>query len=50
MHEGLFGESVIAICEIYELYCVCGDGSRGVEVWLGAPRILRMYGLSLAWH
>ena len=27
--------------------CV-GDGSRGVDVWVGAPSILRMSGLSLA--
>ena len=27
-----------------------GDGSKGVDVWLGAPSIVRIYGLNLAWH
>ena len=31
------------------IVCV-GDGSRGVDVWVGTPKILRMYGLSLAWQ
>ena len=26
------------------------EGSKGVEVWIGAPIIQRMSGLSLAWH
>ena len=26
------------------------DGSRGVDVWVGAPSIFRIYGLNLAWH
>jgi hypothetical protein len=28
---------------------VC-DGARGVGMWLGTPKIHRMFGLSLAWH
>ena len=31
------------------IVCV-GDGSRGVDVWVGTPKILRMSGLSLAWQ
>ena len=30
--------------------CGGGDGSRGVDVWVGAPSIFRISGLSLAWH
>ena len=28
---------------------VC-EGSKGVGVWVGAPKIQRMSGLSMAWH
>ena len=27
-----------------------GDGSKGVDVWLRAPSIIRIYGLNLTWH
>ena len=32
-------------CNVY----VC-EGSKGMEVWIGAPIMQRMSGLSLAWH
>ena len=33
VHEGLFREFVMAICE---LECVLGDGDMGIFVWIGA--------------
>ena len=27
-----------------------GEGRIGVDIWVGAPRIVRMSGLNLAWH
>ena len=53
VHEGLLGKSIMTICEFNELYCVCvcvWDGSKGVGVWFGAPSILRISSLNLAWH
>jgi hypothetical protein len=48
--EGFLWEFVVTICEFDKLYCVVGggQGSIGVWVWLGAPIMHIMSGLSLA--
>ena len=49
--DSLFMEFVVAIGQFYELYCVCvwgGDGSKGFVTDLGAPSMVRMFGLNLA--
>ena len=50
VHEGLYRESVVAICEFVGLDCVWGESGIGVCVWFGALSMHNMYGLSLVWH
>ena len=48
--DGLFGESIMAICEFDECIVWDCEGVTGVGVWFGAPSMHRMSGCSLAWH
>ena len=40
----------MAVCEFNELNRVCREGDIGVCVSFGAWSMLKMSGLSLAWH
>ena len=46
--EGLFGKSIVAVCELHELYRMGGEGTIGVDMWVGAPSMFKMFGLNLA--
>ena len=49
MREGLFG---VLWQYVNFMSCIVwvGDGSMGVDVWVGAPSIFRISSLRLAWH